>query len=106
MFDVKTINNNIVLDAVANQKLKEFHDFQIQVAEMKQLEGEIKESLLKVMEEHGIKKFENEFVSITYVPSSTRLTADTKKMKEDNIFEEYCKSSVVKPSVRITFNGD
>lgn len=106
MLDVKVVDNQIVLDAVANQKLKEFHDFQIQVAEMKQLEGEVKESLLKVMEENGIKKFENEYVTITYVPSSTRMTADTKKMKEDNIFDEYSKSSVVKPSVRITFNGD
>lgn len=106
MFDVKTVDNCIVLDAVANQKLKEFHDFQLQVAEMKQLEGEIKESLLKAMEENGIKKFENEYVTITYVPSSTRMTADTKKMKEDNIFDEYSKSSVVKSSVRITFNGD
>ena len=56
------------------------------------------------MEEHGIEKFSNDVVTFTYVPESKRVVADTKKMKEDNIFDDYCKSSTVKASVRITYN--
>lgn len=107
MLDITAVNGELELSEVAQQKLLKFRDMQIQMAEMKQLEGEIKESLIKAMEKNGIKKFESDYVTFTYVPESTRKTADTAKMKEDNIFDEYCKESVVKPSVRITFkDGD
>lgn len=106
MLDITTRNDEIVLGEKAERAIKQLQDLQFQIAQAKQLEGEVKEALLKAMEEHGIKQFENEYVKFTYVPASTRMTADTKKMKEDNIFEEYSKESQVKASVRITFNGD
>mgnify|MGYP007077596042 FL=1 len=104
MLDITAKDNEIVLGEKAQKAIEELKNLQLQIAEANQIEGEIKESLLKAMEEHGIKKFSNNTVTFTYVPKSKRVVADTKKMKEDNIFDDYCKSSTVKASVRITYN--
>lgn len=104
MLDITTKDNEIVLGEKAQKAVEELKNLQLQIAEAKQIEWEMKESLLKAMEEHGIKKFSNDVVTFTYVPESKRVVADTKKMKEDNIFDDYCKSSTVKASVRITYN--
>ena len=104
MLDITTKDNEIVLGEKAQKAVQELRNLQLQIAEAKQIEGEMKEALLKAMEEHGIKKFSNDVVTFTYVPESKRVVADTKKMKDDNIFDDYCKSSTVKASVRITYN--
>lgn len=103
MLDITVQNNEIEIGEKALRKMKELKEFQLTVLEMKNQEQEIKESLLKAMEENGIKSFKNEFMSIVYVPESERRTADTKKMKDDGIFDDYSKTSKTKAYVKISY---
>ena len=63
----------------------------------------LRQELQKFMDQYGIKKFENDFLKVTYVAPTTKATIDTKKLKEDlpAIAEKYSKVSQVKGSVRI-----
>jgi hypothetical protein len=57
----------------------------------------------QAMEERGIKKFENDFITITYIEETSRVSLDQKSLKEQDfdIYLKYAKESPVKPSVRI-----
>ena len=101
--------------------LVEVHDGELQVSQSaadriceiekqkkaldKEYEG-FKAAILKAMEEHGIKKFENEEsgLKITYVEPSERIGIDTEKLWNEhrNIAFECQKFTPVKASVRIT----
>ena len=72
----------------------------------KQLEAQdkvVRQELQKLMDEHGIKKFENEILAITYVEPTTRTTIDSARLKKElpAVAEKYSKISQVKSSVRI-----
>lgn len=77
------------------------------VIQMKKAEAEIdkiKAEILKAMESNGIKKFENEKVSFTYVAPSKRTTFDKKafeKAHPEIDLGQFDKVSNVKASVRI-----
>lgn len=74
-----------------------------QVKEIEQKQSEIYEQIKVQMEQRGIKKFENDFISITYIEPTTRDTFDSKGLKADNpeLYAQYLKESEVKSSVRI-----
>jgi hypothetical protein len=62
----------------------------------------LKKSLLEMMEDYGVDKFENDNISITYVKNGTSNTFDSKNFKIDypNMYEEYVKTSSRAASVR------
>lgn len=64
----------------------------------------MREKLLQAMEQYGVKKFENDMLSVTYVAPTTRTTIDSTKLKKDmpEIAEKYSKTSNVKASIKIT----
>lgn len=64
---------------------------------------EIKEQIKISMEEQEIKKFENDFISITYIAPTTRNTIDSSKLKTkyEDVYNDCIKISNVKSSVRI-----
>lgn len=64
----------------------------------------MREKLLQAMEQYGVKKFENDILSVTYVAPTTRTTIDSTKLKKDmpEIAEKYSKTSNVKASIKIT----
>lgn len=64
---------------------------------------EVKVKLLEAMETFDVKKFENDYIAVTYVAPSTRVTLDSKALKEDlpDIYEQYSRTSDVKASLRI-----
>jgi len=78
--------------------------FKVELAERTQKLGEIKEELKNYMLENGIKKFEDDFISLTYIASIVRITIDTKRLKEEKpeLWDEFSKKTEVKDSVRIT----
>lgn len=93
-----------VMEKAVPDKIQEVTDLMIQVKKAEDRINEIKESLLKAMEEQGIKKFENEKVSFTYVAPSTRKTFDKKKLEKEHPeldLNRYNKESKVSASVRI-----
>lgn len=64
----------------------------------------LKEELLNAMEKAGIKKLENDQLTITYTFPTTKNQVDSKKLKEafPDVYEQCTKTSKVSASVRIT----
>lgn len=63
----------------------------------------MRERLLEAMEQYGVKKFENDILSVTYVAPTTRKSIDTTALKKEYpaIAEHYTKTSNVKASIKI-----
>lgn len=63
----------------------------------------MREKLLQAMEQYGVKKFENDVLSVTYVAPTTRTTIDSTKLKKEmpEVAEKYQKVSNVKSSIKI-----
>ena len=75
--------------------------------EKKRLEDDdkrMREELEKAMNDYGVTSFENEFVKITHVDPTTKVTVDSKKLKTElpDIYEKYSKVSDVKGYVKIS----
>lgn len=93
--------NNLVIF----QRLAEFKKAK---DEMEAQEAKLKEALEKSMQEHGIKSFRNDYVTLSYVEASTSETIDLKAMQEKEpklyaeLLEDYRKVTSKKAYVRIT----
>lgn len=93
--------NNLVIF----QRLAEFKKAK---DEMEKQEAKLKEALEKSMQEHGIKSFKNDYVTLSYVEASTSETIDLKAMQEKEpklyaeLLEDYRKVTSKKAYVRIT----
>ena len=61
-----------------------------------------KEQIKETFKKYGIKSFKNDYISITYVPEGTRRSVDTNKLKMAGLYDEFCKTSNTKESLRIT----
>ena len=63
-----------------------------------------REAVLSEMQLKGIKKFDNGQISITYIEPTTRVSIDSKKLKEElpDVYSKYSKVSDVKASVKIS----
>lgn len=74
-----------------------------EIKKIEKKQEEMYEQIKVQMEQRGIKKFENDFISITYVEPTKRDTFDSKGLKADNpeLYAQYLKEIEVKSSVRI-----
>lgn len=99
MNELITVKDNQI--QIQQDFIESYRAFQEQKALFEMQEKELKKALLEAMEQNGIKSFECEGLRITYKAPSTRVIADTEKMKEHGIFELYSKKSEVKSSVKI-----
>lgn len=72
--------------------------------EAEKTEKELKEAILKAMEENNILKYEADDMLITYVQGTYKEQLDSKRLKaeQENLYNEYTKFVKVSPSVRIT----
>ena len=88
---------------ISEQFITEWVAFQKEAKEMEEKTKEIKEALKNAMEKYNVSKYENEFIKVTYKSASTRITVDSKKLKEDlpGIYEEYSKIINVSSYVNI-----
>lgn len=101
MNNLVTVNNGeITLEQEVIDKLV---FCETQIAEAKKIQEEYKQAILQAMENNGVKKFECDALSITYVEPTTRDTIDSKTLKSElpDIYYSYCKTSNVKASVRL-----
>ena len=78
-------------------------NFEISIKTLKEKEEELKQEILKEMEEKGIISIKTDELDITYVAPTYRETFDSKKFKEEHqdLYDEYIKMSDVKSSIRI-----
>lgn len=70
-------------------------------------EKTLRTELVKAMEMHNIKSFENDMIKMTYVAPTIKNTLDGKALKKDHpdLFAQYSKTSGVSASVKITLKG-
>ena len=70
---------------------------------LKEANENIKQQIMASMENNEVKKYENDYISITYVAPTKKRILDTAKLKKEHldIYEQCLKSSDVKASLRI-----
>jgi regulator of replication initiation timing len=103
---VNPIAENINEDVMLSKTLQVFKAIEALDNEKKQLDAEfekLKTGLLDLMKANGVKKFENDFIRLTYKEPTTRTSLDSKKLKEEmpDVFDKYKKESEVKESILI-----
>lgn len=78
-------------------------DITLQKKKLEEQEKIIRQKLQETMEMYGVKKFENDSVSFTYVAPTTRTSIDSARLKKEmpEIAEKYSKTSNVSASVVI-----
>ena len=104
MFDITIKDGQFVQTEQAQLALTEYRAKKLTIEEMKDDMKELDDAVMQAMKDAGIKKAtitdsEGHIHTFTIKDASVRYTADTKKMKEDNIFEEYMKQTNVKESL-------
>lgn len=101
MKNLVTVKNGKI--NISKQFMTEWVSFQREAKAMEEKTKEIKEALRNAMEKYNVSKYENEFIKVTYRSASTRITVDSKKLKEDlpGIYEEYSKIVNVSSYVNI-----
>lgn len=75
-----------------------------QIKEAEEQKLALQNAFLEQMEQTGVKSIVTDFCKITYVAESTREGVDAKLLKAEQpqIYEQYKKLTILKPSVRIT----
>ena len=93
-----------VMQSAVPEAIRIITDINIQKKKLDEQEKLMRKKLLEAMETFGVKKFENEHVSFTYVAPTTKTSIDSAKLKKNYpaIAEECSKVSNVSASVRIT----
>lgn len=95
-----TIDSTMAVLANIEEKIANFESMQ---KALKDKEAELKEKLLKAMEEKGIYRFESDRLLISYAKPSEKAIIDSKRLRAEHpeIAKEYEKVTQVKASVRI-----
>lgn len=77
-----------------------------QLKAMKEREKALKDGLLELMRDAGVKKWQSDSLTLTYVAPTTRKSLDSTKLKKDypEIYAECMKESNVSDSIKITIN--
>lgn len=96
-----------VLDKKSLSILKKLKSIEERYQKLSEQRDQLKEQLIASMEKHGIKKWENDEISITYIPEGIQNRFDTTRFKKDHpeTFELYQKETKVKASVRFTIKN-
>ena len=79
----------------------------IQKKKIEEQEKEMRVQLMKAMEQYGVKKFESDSVTFTYIAPTVRNTIDSAKLKKEmpDVAAKYMKTSNVSASVKIEVKG-
>ena len=85
----------------ALRKLKEFEDT---IKQTKELEKQLRSELMESMKNANVNELKVGTASLEYVPEHTRTIVDTKKLKDNGLYEEYSKYNDKADSIRIKFN--
>lgn len=85
---------------------QEYRLITARVDALKIKQDELKEKIMKMMEDNKQKSVKTQFASYSYVAATTKKTFDTKLFKdtEPEHYEYYLKETTTKPSIRIKLN--
>ena len=101
--EIKMVGRQVVAPREVYDLIEKQRQLEEQMKENEQQLNDFKDALLRAMEQNGIKKWENDLISVTYVPASLRKTVDTAKLKEEGLYDQFTKESPVNASVRLKF---
>jgi hypothetical protein len=104
MFELIVKDGTFVATEAVQTALTEYRAKKLTIEEMKDDMHDLDEAVMQAMKDNNIKSCqiedgEGHIHTFTIKAATTRVSADVKKMKEDNIFDEYCKTSTVKESL-------
>lgn len=105
MFDITIRDGQFVQTEQAQLALTEYRAKKLTIDEMKDDMKELDDAVMQAMKAAGIKTAqitdsEGHVHTFTIKKAYVKFTADTKKMKEDNIFDEYKQRSNVNESLQ------
>lgn len=91
------------LPGVTRNLMVEINELIVQERIVAERKKSLTENLQKLMEAHGIKKFDNDLFSATYIPESESKTFDSSAFKKEcpDMFAKFQKTSRRKASIRI-----
>jgi hypothetical protein len=97
---VPVLNEQGELSTTVTQLLKHYEE---QIKYMEEMRKNYLQAIQEAMESNGVKKFENDYIAITYIEPTSRVSLDQKALKEQDFdtYLKYAKESPVKASVRI-----
>ena len=77
--------------------------YELRIKAIEEIKQSYRNAIQEAMEKSGIDKFDNDFITVTYVAPTTRASLDTKRLKAEHpeLYGEYLTESEVKASVRI-----
>lgn len=83
--------------------LQKLQELEVEAKKIEDQKSALKENLLVAMEKHGVEKWDNDVMTVTYVKPTTRTSIDSVKLKKDmpEVAAKYSKTSNVKSSIRI-----
>lgn len=104
VFDEEKALQEFNKDRKAIEAMKQFASMNRQRKELEEKEKTVRAELEEVMNQYGVKSFENDILKVVYVAPSTKTMVDSKALKKDHpdIYDKYSKTTSVKASVRIT----
>ena len=100
-------NNLILFENKALTYMKNLSDLKKEQDRLAELEKTARAELQKVMDEYGIIKFQNEYVTISQVKGSITKSIDLKALEKTepklyaDLLKDYPKETVKKDSIRI-----
>jgi len=89
---------------IPNELLEEYEKLAEIKARFGVVEEEIRSKMTDFLVENNLAEYKQGRFSFVAVPSYEKKTVDTKKMKEEGIYDLYTKTTIVKPSLRININ--
>ena len=101
-YEMENTNHNEIAKIVELEKMIKYYDEEKKKIEIQ--EQELKEAIIKGMEESGLTQIETDNIKITYMAESIRVSLDSKAIKEKHpeIYNENLKETKVKAQLRIT----
>lgn len=86
--------------------IEEVISIENQLKAMKEREKALKEGLLELMRTEGVKKWQSDALTLTYVAPTKRTSVDSTKLKKEypDVYAECLKESSVSDSIKITIN--
>ena len=83
-------------------------DIEEQASYIAEVQKGYKEQLKSAMRENGVKSWDAGRLRVSYTPSSTGKSFDTKKFQEDHpeLYSQYLKTSTKADSIRVTIREE
>ena len=102
-YEIKVVNGQLTMNEQALEVLRQARSMDLEMKRLKIQLDVIKDAMLDAMEKNNCKKYENDSVRITYKAPAVRKVIDTNALKEQGLYEAFCKDSPTKASIVMAF---